>query len=153
MGIESAEVLGFYHAGKGWEKNKLCSFLPKSFQERTAVRVSSVDRDGFLSQISVSRDLGFSSRLDTANHPCQVECSQVTVRVSNWSSEVLTFMSMRTLFSFQGLNIQVTKGTDVFGVHLIYTSHGSVLKMLNVFMIYHWLSSSFTKQVELSCFQ
>lgn len=125
MGTESAEVLGFCHAVKGWEKNKLCSFLPKSFQERTAVYVSSVDGDGFLSQISASQDLGFSSSLDIANHPCQVKCFQVIVWVSERSSEALTFMSMRTPFSFQGLNIQVTKGTNVFGVHLVYTSHHS----------------------------
>lgn len=81
-----------------------------------------MDGDGFLGQIFVSQDLGFSSSFDIANGPCQVKRSQVVVWVSERSSEVLILMSVRTPISFQGLNVKVTEGTDIFGVDLFYTS-------------------------------
>lgn len=45
----------------------------------------------------------FNSSLDTTNRPCQGKCSEVTMWVSD-SSEALTVTSMRTTFSFGGLN-------------------------------------------------
>lgn len=122
IGIESAGVLGFCLDRQRMRKNSFCSFLPKSFQERTAVQwVEIWLRKSHLCETG----LGFNSSIDTANHPCPVKSFQATVCVCDWSCGALTVMSVRTPSSFQGLNIQVTKRTDVSGVHLIYTSHHS----------------------------